>query len=173
MLTFAEQAELKESLEKFFLDEGVCNLNTLEKNILGRTLLTEDVYFAKTPELIKMEQIIDDMRGKISKEKNVKKLHSETRELGNMIAKYFGFAACNINLGVLDSGYVAIMAYEAITKGNFDKLSAVALSTISPNMFTFRTMSNINRFIPFDNSVIENTGKQIRYKNPIIAGIYI
>ena len=75
MLTFAEQAELKESLEKFFLDEGVCNLNTLEKNILGRTLLTEDVYFAKTPELIKMEQIIDDMRGKISKEKNVKKLH--------------------------------------------------------------------------------------------------
>lgn len=171
MLTFAEQNELKESLEKFFLEEGICNFNTLEKNTLGKTLLTEDVYFAKTPELLKMEKVIDDIRTKISKEKNVKKLHSETRELGNLIAKYFGFASCNINLGILDSGLVAITAYEAITKGNFNNLPAVALMAISPNAFTFRTMSNINRFIPFDNSVIENTGKQIKYKNPMVAGI--
>jgi Zn-dependent protease with chaperone function len=170
MLTFAEQAELKESLEKFFLDEGVCNFNTLEKSILGKTLLTEDVYFSKTPELLKMEQIIDDIRTKISKERNVKKLHSETRELGNSIAKYFGFAACNINLGILDSGLMAILAYDAITKGKTSQLS-MALMAFMPNAFTFKSMATVNRFIPFDNSVIENTGKQIKYKNPTIAGI--
>lgn len=170
MLTFAEQNELKESLEKFFLEEGICNFNTLEKNTLGKTLLTEDVYFAKTPELLKMEQIIDDIRTKISKEKNVKKLHSETRELGNMLAKYFGFASCNINLGVLDSGFVAILVYDAITKGKTKELS-MALMAFMPNAFTFKSMSQVNRFIPFDNSVIENTGKQIKYKNPMVAGI--
>jgi Zn-dependent protease with chaperone function len=170
MLSFSEQEELKESLEKFFLEEGICNYNTLSKSVLGQTLLTEDVYFSKTPELLEMERIIDEIRGKISKDHNVKKLHSETRRLGDMIAKYFGFAGCNINLGVLDSGLMAVIVYNAIVKGKTKDLN-FGLMALMPNAFTFKTMSQVNRFVPFDNSVIENTGKNIKYKSPTLAGI--